>query len=311
MNEYYNVEKVEVFIIEALIKCGRVVIPDFGYLELRSLKGKHTVLFKQDETCNTRLQTVLMLGKQDQKDVSALYAVISTPLKEGRIVTLPQIGVFRPAKRESGKCLISFIPSSFLNKWMDENDKEFREEVKEIEIQKHVEPENGLFAAPIPNLRQKEKVKEPSFKPVSVQPYRKYKASDIIIQQDIVDNSGSRKKIAVISLLIVVILTVIVGVFFIMPQKKENANEQRVLTLPRGSVSLPTLAEQHYGHPAYWIYIYYANSDKLNSPVNIPQNVALVIPDLKTEYNVDVTDSAEIQRATVLAEIVLKEKGIK
>lgn len=76
------------------------------------------------------------------------------------------------------------------------------------------------------------------------------------------------------------------------------------------SVSLPSLAERHYGHPAFWIYIYEANTDKLNSPTNIPRNVQLIIPNLAEEFDVDVTDSLEIKRANILSDIILKKGKI-
>jgi len=76
-------------------------------------------------------------------------------------------------------------------------------------------------------------------------------------------------------------------------------------------ISLPALSEQHYGHPAFWVYIYEANLDKIASPANIPKNTSLVIPDLKSEYDIDVTDSKEIQRANILSDIILKKNSIE
>ena len=67
----------------------------------------------------------------------------------------------------------------------------------------------------------------------------------------------------------------------------------------------------HYGHSAFWVYIYEENKDKLSSPINIPKNISLVIPDLQTEYDVDVTDSMEIQRANILVDIVLRKARTK
>ena len=71
------------------------------------------------------------------------------------------------------------------------------------------------------------------------------------------------------------------------------------------STNLLDLAEESYGNRAFWIYIYDANSDKLTSPVNIPEGVQLRIPDL-SEYNVDVRDSLEIKRANMMSDMILR-----
>ncbi|MCL1938749.1 MAG: hypothetical protein FWF52_10180 [Candidatus Azobacteroides sp.] len=83
--------------------------------------------------------------------------------------------------------------------------------------------------------------------------------------------------------------------------KSTNLEQQQVVG------SLPYLAEQNYGNPAFWVYIYEANRDKLTSPINIPAKIELEIPDL-SEYNVDVKDSLEIKRAKVMSDMILKQK---
>ena len=63
------------------------------------------------------------------------------------------------------------------------------------------------------------------------------------------------------------------------------------------------LAERHYEHPAFWVYIYKANEDTFADTLNFDRTI--FIPDIAGEYDVDVTDSLEIQRANFIGEIIL------
>jgi hypothetical protein len=104
--------------------------------------------------------------------------------------------------------------------------------------------------------------------------------------------------------LIVACIAGLIVVLSIVFQKKE---EKLIETNTQLAGSLPYLAEQNYGNPAFWVYIYEANKDKLTSPINIPAKVKLEIPDL-SEYNVDVNDSMEIRRAKIMSDMILKQK---
>jgi hypothetical protein len=86
----------------------------------------------------------------------------------------------------------------------------------------------------------------------------------------------------------------------------DKTEDQPVLITQSESINLPALAEQHYGNSIFWVYIYQANQDKLTSPVNIPKNVEITIPDL-VEFDVDINDSMEIKRANILSDIILKQ----
>ena len=141
---------------------------------------------------------------------------------------------------------------------------------------------------------------------------RTSRVGDVIVPQDeLVIKSKSKGipgwmlgVVAGIAVLIVVVMTLI-------SQSNKKTEEEMVLSIPTQSINLPSLAEMHYGNAAFWIYIYEANYDKLNSPVNIPSNVSLLIPDLKNEYNIDVMDSMEIKRANILSEMLLKKNNNK
>lgn len=330
-----NIERVEQSIIQALFKNGNVVIPDFGHLELKSLGDRRTVLFKSIKNNNLYAQLMSMLDENDSNDLST---VISNFLKEGKEVNLPQLGLFRPTKRENDDIHISFIPSLSLRNLLNEGKEKGKEiEAKVESVQKEVSDIQKDIAFPVVEdemqkdgkISDKINVPENVTKPVAVEPnkngdteqkrktYSPYvpkpqpKVGETIVPQDDGDKKTKTKSINNLFFFIIaliVIAVVVLTTIYSLSDKK--ADEHKGLTLPSESVSLPTLSEQHYGHPAFWIYIYMANTDKLSSPVNIPKNVSLVIPDLESEYGIDATDSVEIQKANSLADSVLKEKII-
>ena len=319
-NEHSNFEATELFIIESLLKKSRVIIPDFGHLELKTLGDRRTVFFKPDIGSDSSWQ--LIPGVVD---------CISTPLKEEKTVNLPLIGIFRPVKRESNDIHISFTPAAYLRKILNEEHenvvvepaKDLNEHVEEInkahtnntkeiilESQKKSPREEIFKIEHSVKLKTAEPVKNDdiALKPKSStsNTLKNSQVGDIIVPQD--DTYGKRKSRNLSGALWFIVIAITVVVFVVLAilwHKNNNTNEQIEPVSQSESISLPALAEQHYGHPAYWIYIYDANSDKLNSPVNILKSVSIIIPDLKVEYDVDITDSLEIQRAIIYADMFL------
>jgi len=348
--DYSDIKGVESFIIEALLKKGKVVIPDFGHLELKSLGDRRTVLFKPNNNDDSFLQIMSAVSEKEKKDADALYSVISLPLKEDKIVNLPQIGVFRPVKNENGDIRVSYIPSSFLRKLLNQEEETGKTE-KEISTLSSTRetiveaPKHEIIQDKITVEETGEKKSEKSeaetvvvetvkdadnvstpIKPKftssassasSIPPLRKKAAQvgDIIVPQDKTPERNSRrsKNYSGIFMFIIALIAIIVVIVLTVTARNSKKAEERVeLVTQTESINLPALAEQRYGNSAFWIYIYEANADKLSSPINIPKDVSLVFPDLKTEYDVDVTDSLEIRRARVLADIVLKQaKNLK
>jgi len=325
MNEH-TVEAVELFITESLLKGKSVIIPDFGHLEIKTLGNRKTVLFKYSESNDSFLRVVSVSSDKEKKFADALYSIISTPLKEGQVVNLPKTGVFRPVKRENGEIHVSFILSAYLRKLLTEGEvkkeaikevnkladaKESKEKPQETPKEEitpnkvHVSTSTGKIAGK-ETVRPtdsyiREKTNLPRERKIS-------KIGDQIVpQDDTYEKSRSRNLGGTILFIGVIITLAVVLVTTIHTIKNKKANDHVEIVLPVESIDLPSLAYQHYGNPVFWIYIYEANRDKLKSPVNIPKNFSLVIPDLKTEFDVDVVDSLEIQRATIRADIVLKE----
>jgi nucleoid DNA-binding protein len=331
-------ETAEQVVRDSLLKGEHVVIPDFGHLEVKLLQDRRTVFFRQSESEDSFLQVMSASKSKEKENTNALYTIISTPLKEGEVVNLPQIGVFRPIRQENGKIRVSFTPSSSLRKLLNgegepalENKGEAltkeKEKVPLIETvpekisrveEKVINSETSAISELTTNV-EKEIAKEPSRfagsgskRTTLPSASRVACVGDVIVPQDDSIIKSKSKGIpgwvlglvAAIAVLIVVVITLLSG-------SNKKTEDEMVLSIPTKSINLPSIAEKHYGNAAFWIYIYEANYDKLSSPVNIPSNVSLLIPDLKNEYNIDVTDSMEIKRANMLSEMLLKKNNSK
>ena len=331
-NEHSDVEAVELFITESLLKGKNVVIPDFGQLKLKSFGERRTVLFEPSGADDSFLRITPSGVEKEKKNTDAIYKLISLPLKDEKLVNLPKIGVFRPIKRVNGEIYISFILSGHLRKLLAEGEK--KEELKPAKEIEKIADSSELKKEP--QAPQKDEIitsgrtlsREPGAKPATEtiqsanttikhrtdfpQRQRAAKVGDQIIPPSVTyEKSRSRNLSGTLLLFLAIAAIFAVIVTSINSKNSKKADERVDLALSNQSTSLPSLAEKYYGHSAFWIYIYKANSDKLDSPINIPGNISLVIPDLKVEYDVDMTDSMEILNANIMADIILKEKTKK
>jgi len=326
--ENTRVNTMELFILDTLLKGKNVTIPDFGHLELKTLGDRRTVLFKSSEIDDSFLKIVPTTGEKEKKDVNLLYTVISIPLKEGKTVNLPQIGVFTPKRKENGDMYVSFMLSSSLRNLLNNNENEVNKKTNEIkeapnnqenrdetkrreigiakinELEKRSEGKSEIKESLLPNNNKgiSSNIKRDSSLPSQT--------TTNIETHDEIKKPKSRN-ISGILLVVAAVLFVVVIVVGYIHTIHTKKNEERELILSNTNksefIDLPVLAEQHYGNPVFWIYIYEANLDKLKSPVNVPKNVSLVIPDLMTEFSVDVKDSMEIQKARIRADIILTQ----
>jgi len=348
MDERTKVEAVELFIVRSLIKGKSVVIPEFGQLEIKNLSDRRTVLFKSTENRDSLMRIMSAVGEKEKRAIKALYIIISSPLKEEKVVTLPKVGSFRPIRLDSGEIHVSFVLSTYLRKLLFEKESEIRRTPFEKEIKKIKEiketkgmsytdentEETEIQEAPKEEIKIKINDIYASKSDGKFETTETLKSNDNITLEHTIDLSGRQKVIHAIDPIepgddfsgksrlrdlskvflnktflyvasVGILILVVVSTIYSGDNKK--AHQSKEVTLSNESISLPALAENSYGNAAFWIYIYEANMDKLSSPINIPRNVHLVIPDLKAEYDVDVTDSMEIQRANILADILLKE----
>ena len=94
-------------VVSLILNEGKVVIPGFGYLELTVLPDKRTVLFKNKGDTK-------WISDSESSIQSQIYENLTVPLKEGKVVNLPEVGIFRPMKNPDGSYRVSYITSSSL-----------------------------------------------------------------------------------------------------------------------------------------------------------------------------------------------------
>ncbi|MDR3218580.1 MAG: hypothetical protein LBU22_06295 [Dysgonamonadaceae bacterium] len=317
--------EVERAIVSALLKGEKVVVPDFGYLESKFLSGRRTVLFKSEKQPDYSDKQVFETTELEQKNFfTAISAFISTPLKEGKVVSSSKVGVFRPVKKGDEDVKILFTPSTYLRQQLNGEGEEISRSAVEnvIPIPKKEEvssppvADNKVvsenYVKPVTTANEKKEAgtndsqgKSAHNEPLSKAPHRgPAKVGDVIVPQEDV-HASKRKNNNLAGWLSVAAVVVTVIVFFVS-RNKSSDELQPVLRSQSEYVNLPAISEQHYGNPAFWVYIFEANKDKLISPVNIPKDMVINIPDL-VEFGVDVRDSAEIQRANMREKIILEQ----
>ena len=80
----------------------------------------------------------------------------------------------------------------------------------------------------------------------------------------------------------------------------EKVDELVTDTVQRG-VFLTTLSLRHYGHKAFWVYIYEENRNTIPNPNNVPVGTVLVIPPA-AKYGIDATDTVVVNAALAKAD---------
>ena len=70
-------------------------------------------------------------------------------------------------------------------------------------------------------------------------------------------------------------------------------------TVRRG-VFLTSLSLKHYGHKAFWVYIYMENKDIIKNPDNVPAGTVVKIPPTE-KYGIDIADTDAINKALDIA----------
>jgi hypothetical protein len=311
-----TIETLSASIVDHLLNERKVVIPDLGYLELIVFPNKWAVLFKAtDKELFLDSESVIQ---------SSIYDNISVPLKEGKVVFLPDVGIFRTMKNADGSYRVSYTISPALRKILDDK-KEGKEEAKNPEAPciatlEKAEDENLLVvdSESTDEKPEKSEVIKRERKVISVPTYvrNSSKVGDLVVPQErkkwkVEENGG------IIAALAIMMILIFVAWYFTLESKNEgndhtfvSGNNTTILTADQyeKSVDLPSLADRKYGNRIFWVYIYEANRDKISSPVNIPVGTELRIPNLWEDYKVDVMDSMEIKRAGILSDIILKQK---
>ena len=97
-------------ITKLLQKEKPVAIFGFGYLEVKKLSGKKTVLYKTADSGNTVMKDFYS-SNVDSGFISLLQEKLSVPLKNGKSILLEEVGTFNPLKGPDGSFRLSFIPA--------------------------------------------------------------------------------------------------------------------------------------------------------------------------------------------------------
>jgi nucleoid DNA-binding protein len=295
-NKGISVDAIDNAIVNALIEGRSVVIPDFGYLELKLFPdNRRTVLFKA--TLPKDLPSQIYLDETESEDhFSILWNCISKPLKDGKAVLMPNLGIFRPLRRGDGNFHVSFTPSSILRKRLNEEQLIQKEQTAET----HAENTPAFLRENEPEL------------PIPVTHENELPQTKIeyeIKQEEetfFVDEGFKRKRKKIGYLLGGVVLTGLAVIITIVFSQNGGEDIPPVSGFQARPRNLVDIAKENYGNPIFWVYIYESNQEKLTSPVNIPENLTLTIPDL-SEYNIDITDTLEIIRAEIRSENILQK----
>jgi len=131
-------------------------------------------------------------------------------------------------------------------------------------------------------------------------------------KEDVIKRTGrnarkAKKSNAGLVLLIIVILGIIAALILMRRMENDGKDNSEMAEVSnRRFTNLPQLAEDFYGNPVFWVYIYEDNKQLLSSPVNIPSGLELRIPDLKAS-GIDVQDSLAITKAKILGNKLLDE----
>ncbi len=316
-------------LLDELLREKNADLPGLGNLEIKVIPGRKTVFFK------------FLPDRSLSKEASiSVFGTITELLYQGQTITLPSIGIFQPVINENGICTrVSFILSPMLrsrlnnersvnNNLLEKIRDKAPEDTSENKQQQQEEPISKVtgneviedITELIPEVESIEDVVEiaPVAKarevhakrtPVNESKTNKNTSNETFVTEKIPvgKESGVTKKIILLVLSIILLVTV----YVIFNKFQIDDPEIKEPTLPNLAIkqipSLLDVSTEHYGNPAFWVYIYDANQDKLTSPLTIPINTELIIPDLKAAYNVDMNDSLEIVRANMIAENILKK----
>jgi hypothetical protein len=219
------------------------------------------------------------------------------------------LGVFRPIKTTEGSYRISYMISSSLRKLLNGTELEEKKPLRGLAEKKT----ETIIPDKLETNEETTEEKESKIKPPGSNRITS-KVGDVIIPPDDDDNNNFGPKLARFALVAIILVVVCVAGYFaysfFVPGNNKGEDERPILTAKENRIDLTELAERSYGNRAFWIYIYYANRDKLSSPVNIPEGVDITIPDLKEEYNINLNDTADIrlaiEQANAMSGIILE-----
>ncbi|GHU61413.1 hypothetical protein FACS1894160_4050 [Bacteroidia bacterium] len=317
IGEKVTLDEIDVIVLNMLMSGDKVIISDIGYLELKAIENRRTILFKST-TGQDRIKPE-KVNETEKRKSTAAFDKISDSLKEGKIVFLPLVGTFRPIKKADGSFKVSFTLSPSLRGKLageqvggSEATSKSIERVVTPSVQDDYSPKVGANLSETAGAEVQDGIIVPKKVVKATEPVQYLKTSkvgDVVVPQK---SGHARRKKAdnTITIMLSIIIFIVVVVFVVGVIAKSRGNREREDNISQSrsteSINIAKLAEEHYGNAVFWVYIYEANRDKLTSPINIPPNTYLVIPDILEDYNVNVNDSTEIRLAQKKAEAIIK-----
>lgn len=300
-------------IIDNLILGRNVELPELGRLEVKKFPGRKTVLFIPDSK---------QQKSEDNSEINIFSQDILRKLQESEEVSFHALGTFKNQKREN-KNKISFLPSIALRNLLNEKTEsieiidEINSEIKESEDTIKINPDifskasdekttNLECTSNNENAEEKHQENNKILTTSKRDHLKPSKIGDTIIPWDEKSKENKHNIISriVVGIFLIILTFVVVFIFF---RKNSTTDDIQQNPSADNQYNLPELSLEHYGHTSFWVYIFDKNKEKLSSPLHIPSDVNLEFPDLKEEYDIDVTDSMEIRRANLRAETILKE----
>lgn len=306
-----SVEKAESLIgvtieelVSRLIDGENVVLPGLGRLEVRIMPGRKTIIFRSD------LQTL-----SGDEGLPPFYRAIIELLSNGKNVTLPSFGTFQPIfNQEAILSRVSFILSPALRSRINTPGSE--KEEKSAHNPDPIEP--SFIPAPTPAPAPDssgapllsgtdEQAKAETVVPIRSYPVEQESAKPAPKNKRLKKKRETKSLGNIKKILFVLAFLLFVLLFILIKQQPHQPDIDLIHSsdVETSLHNLPDLSKEHYGHAAYWVYIYDFNQTQITNPLNPVRDQDLRYPDLQMDYNVDINDSLEIKRANMIAEELL------
>ncbi len=325
---------------------GRLIeLCGLGSLCVKNLPGWKTVIFtperEEADYTGVRVPDFSSGNRSSEKKREILSEIILTALSENSEVFFSQLGTFRSQPTGTGTFRISFLPSVDLRRLLsgsapgskkarsfsspveygevEGKQEEFVKKQQEIEVSEKTQKPEDHTLQEVREILEKSSdgdetgiemnVSEGMQKKEKKNATKTSRIGDMVIPM-IEDSFQKKRSLIQIGIVVFSVIVFICFSFMIFRRAGESveaANELPASLPQHAKVNLLQVAQESYGNPVFWIYLYDANRDKLSSPLSVILKSELKVPDLKEEYNIDTADTLEVQRAKVAAEMILKQ----
>lgn len=273
-------------ITSELCASKNVFLSGLGSLELKTIPGRTTVLFTfSPEDSIIKGDNFLQIPE-----------IIRELLEGGETVKLAGIGLFEPRLDENGFCSrVCFTLYSTLRSALNAP----KEEIVSVS-----QPGNPSLVPGEKKTKKSHDTQQTVFVSKDVELLSSDKMESYPEKPRFSFFMNKRIKLVLLCLFALVFVLLFFPLFH-SDSDMHILEDSLVQDNNTSAGSLLEFSTKHYGHPSYWVYLYDYNRDRLPSFFADVEEYALVFPDLKTDYHVDLSDSLEIVRANLFAEELL------